>query len=190
VQDNIFLIKCFNVLYVAGASIIYIDYNGRCLSNLDLLPPFPCALDLTSAQQRNGILLNLGDNYLSSQSLSDSLLVQSIEWRAFLVKLELQENAITNLDWMTNTSFPSLRILNLTSNQLSEVDMISSACKNLLHLQIGLNPIPCNLNLLDPLKNLNQLVTLDASRTALSTHPEYASYIIKFCKSVKVLLFT
>lgn len=162
------------------------DYSGRCATDLDILPPGPYDKDASSLH-RNGVLLNLSDNYLTSTSLCTSPIVQNTEWKSFLVKLDLKENCITNLEWMEANMFPNMRILNVSNNQLSDVDPIGIACPKLIHLQISGNPLPCNLPVLQPLSKLLELTTLDASRTPIATHPNYAAFVMGNLMRVQVI---
>ncbi|XP_035703080.1 leucine-rich repeat-containing protein 9-like [Folsomia candida] len=159
-----------------GDNVTSMDYSGQCASNLDFLPPFPHQKE-TISSNRIGVLLNLSNNYITSSSLFTSSIVQNAEWRSFLVQLDLQENAVTNLGWMGNGLFPNLRIINMSNNQLSDLDALGFSCPNLEHLQISGNPIPCNFDVLQPLKYLKELMSLDASRTPIATHPEYSIYV-------------
>lgn len=65
----------------------------------------------------------------------------------------------------------------MSNNQLSDLDALGFSCPNLEHLQISGNPIPCNFDVLQPLKYLKELMSLDASRTPIATHPEYSIYV-------------
>jgi len=134
-----------------------------------------------------GIDLDLSDNYLTSVSLSCASFIQTMEWRNTIVELQLQENVIADLEWMKEgKSFPAMKILNLCDNKLTELEGIGLACPSICHLHLSGNPLPASAVVLAPLKELKKLVTLDAARSPLCNHQEYASYVSKHLKNVQV----
>ncbi|ODN02700.1 Leucine-rich repeat-containing protein 9, partial [Orchesella cincta] len=170
--------------WVLGRSLIYKEFRGKCLTNLDQLPrspPFPDGFSI------NAIELDLSDNYLSSTALGVANFIRTSEWRAAVIKLNLQENCITNLDWLKDNIFPNLHILNLSNNHLQDLDMIQFACPSLIHLHLSGNPLPCNTFILAPLRHLPHLQTLEAKRTPLSSHPDYGSYVMRYIQNIQVL---
>lgn len=172
--------------WVQGKSVSYKEFKGKCLTNLDNLPrspPFPDGFSATAIE------LDLSDNYLSSTALGAANFVRTSEWRAAVVKLNLQENCITSLDWLKDNIFPNLHVLNLSNNHLQELDMIQFACPALIHLHLSGNPLPCNTYILAPLRHLLHLQSLEATRTPLSSHPDYANYVIRYISKIQVLFF-
>jgi len=167
-----------------GTALSYNDLTSKCLTDLNSLPstpPFPEGFG------SNGMDLNLSDNYLSSSALAGSHFVHSTQWRTSLVKLQLQENSISNLDWMKDTAFPNIQILNLSNNRLTELNPIASACPSLRHLALTSNPLPRDASLvLSPIRLLENLNTLDCTACPVASHPEYGTFVIKHLASVKV----
>lgn len=170
--------------WVQGRSFTYTEFKGKCLTNLDQLPktpPFPEGHTVTA------ITLDLSDNYLSSTALGVAKFVKTSDWRAAVVKLNLQENCITSLDWLKDNIFPNLHILNLSNNHLQELDMVQFACPVLTHLHLSGNPLPCSTYILAPLRHLFHLRHLEATRTPLSSHPDYGNYVIRYIPKIQIL---
>lgn len=169
--------------WVQGRAFTYKAFKGKCLTNLDQLPrtpPFPDGFSMSA------LALDLSDNYLSSTALGVANFVRTSEWRAAVVKLNLQENCITSLDWLKDNIFPNLHIFNLSNNHLQELDMIQFACPALTHLHLSGNPLPCSTYILAPLRHLLDLQHLEATRTPLSSHPDYGNYVIRYIPKIKV----
>ncbi len=172
--------------WVQGRAFTFKAFKGKCLTNLDQLPrtpPFPDGFSMSA------IALDLSDNYLSSTALGVANFVRTSEWRAAVVKLNLQENCITSLDWLKDNIFPNLHIFNLSNNHLQELDMIQFACPALTHLHLSGNPLPCSTYILAPLRHLLDLQHLEATRTPLSSHPDYGNYVIRYIPKIKVTKF-
>lgn len=158
---------------------------SKCLTDLTNLPQEPpLPKDFNGA----GIDLNLSDNYLTTSSLKDTPFCSQLTWKTHLVKLQLQENVIASMEWANGVVFPNCHILNLSINQIDEVDNIPSSFPNLRHLHLNGNPLPCDVNILSSFRSFSSLLTLDCTSTPLASHPDYASFIAKNISTLKVTL--
>ncbi|CAG7734796.1 unnamed protein product [Allacma fusca] len=116
---------------------------------------------------------------------------------------ELASKCLTDLDQMSkHPPVPSEIDLNVSDNYLTSAALTGTCfCtdtewKNfLVKLQLqenmisslDCNPIPCESSVLSSFRLFNQLALLDCTSTPISSHPEYASFIIKNLTTLKLL---